>query len=765
MKILVVGSGGREHALAWKLKQSPRVKELFVAPGNAGTQTIARNVPIKASETEKLAEFSSEQGIDLVVIGPDNALADGIVNLFRKKNIPVFGPTKEAAQLESSKSFARKLMKKYGIPSPEFAVFSDSNVQDAIDYAKQSEKPLVVKADGLALGKGVIVPNSVEETVAGIKLMLEQKAFGASGSTILLEEKMSGIEASYFAVSDGKNVVPLLSAQDHKRVFDNDKGPNCYSSDTEILTNQGWKTFDALDKNMTVCIYDSVRNEIRFELPQEIHWMKYSGKMIHFKHRAIDLLVTPNHKMLVQQRKNLKRIKVKRADAIKSECFIFQTAKWNGKNWKYYPISELDYKFNRKLEKLQIPFLDWVRFLGLYISEGHYSNRKNEHRVFISQTQSSKHLFEMEKIVAKLPFKYSYLPKENEFRINSIQLAQELAPLGDCYSKYVPDYIKESSTEVIQEFLRCFNMGGGDIHYGRVRFCSSSKRLIDDIQELILKCNCTSIISRDKRTTMVNPINKKIYKASPIYSIEMKPRTKSSIRRKDRKIVDYAGFVGCVSVSTCFVVVRRNHRVAISGNTGGMGSFAPSPLVNKEMEEKILEKIIQPTIRGMRSEGIPFEGCLYAGLMIQNNEPRIVEFNARFGDPETQAIMPLMESDLLDLFENAVQKRVPDSELEWKNDSANCVVLASKGYPEKPETGFAIEGLEKAEAMKNSVLFHAGTTQKENSIVTSGGRVLNCVGTGKNLQEAIQQSYQIAQQIRFEGVHFRKDIGKKGLLL
>lgn len=425
MKILVVGSGGREHALAWKLKQSSRMRELFVAPGNAGTQAIAQNVPIKAGETEKLAEFAEQQGIDLTIVGPDNSLADGIVNIFRKKNLKIFGPTKEAAQLESSKSFARNLMKKYGIPSPKFAVFSDSNIQDAIDYAKQSEKPLVVKADGLALGKGVIVPNSVEETIAGIRKMLEQKAFGESGSTILLEEKMSGIEASYFAVSDGKNAVPLLSAQDHKRVFDNDFGPN----------------------------------------------------------------------------------------------------------------------------------------------------------------------------------------------------------------------------------------------------------------------------------------------------------------------------------------------------TGGMGSFAPSPLVNAEMEQKILDKIIQPTIDAMRKEGNLFEGCLYAGLMIQNNEPRVVEFNARFGDPETQAIMPLMKGDLLELFESAVEKRVLDSELEWKNSSANCVVLASKGYPEKPETGFAIEGLEKAQQMNNAVLFHAGTIQKENAIVSSGGRVLNCVGTGKNLREAIQQSYKIAEQIRFEGMHFRKDIGKKGLIL
>ncbi len=425
MRLLVVGSGGREHALAWKLKQSPKIKELLVAPGNAGTSAIAKNVPIKASETSTLAEFAIENAVDLAVIGPDNALANGIINLFRKKQIPVFGPTKEAAQLESSKSFARNLMKKYGIPSPEFAVFSDSNIQDAIEYAKQIGKPLVVKADGLALGKGVIVPNSVEETVAGIKLMLEQKAFGESGSKILLEEKMQGTEASYFAVSDGKNAVSLLSAQDHKRVFDNDFGPN----------------------------------------------------------------------------------------------------------------------------------------------------------------------------------------------------------------------------------------------------------------------------------------------------------------------------------------------------TGGMGSFAPSPLVNAKMEQKILNKIIHPTIAGMRKEGIPFEGCLYAGLMIQNNEPRVVEFNARFGDPETQAILPLMQSDLLGLFENAVKKRVLDSELEWKNGFTNCVVLASKGYPEKPETGFAIEGIEKAQQMKNAVLFHAGTIKKENAIVSSGGRVLNCVGTGKNLQEAIQKSYEIVQHIRFEGMHFRKDIGKKGLAL
>lgn len=421
MKLLVVGSGGREHAITWKLKQSPRVKELFVAPGNAGTGQTATNVAIPVLDNEKLAEFASKNAVDLTIVGPDNPLANGIVDFFRKKNVPVLGPTQAAARIESSKAFARQLMKKNKIPSPAFEVFTDA--ADAIDFAKQSDQPLVVKADGLALGKGVIVPDSKEETIRAIQWMMHEKPFGDAANTVVLEEKMSGWECSFFVVSDGKNFVPLLSAQDHKRIFDND--------------------------------------------------------------------------------------------------------------------------------------------------------------------------------------------------------------LGD--------------------------------------------------------------------------------------------------------------------------------------NTGGMGSFAPSPFVKNELQHKIIEQIIRPTIDAMRKQETPFEGFLYAGLMIENNQPRVVEFNARLGDPETQAILPLLQSDFLELCEHTTHGNVLDSKPEWKPGFSNCVVLASAGYPQKPATGFEISGLANPVSDATSVVFHAGTTQKENKVFSSGGRVLNCVGIGNNLQTAIEQSYDLVNQIRFVGMQYRTDIGKKGL--
>ncbi|PIU21763.1 MAG: phosphoribosylamine--glycine ligase [Candidatus Diapherotrites archaeon CG08_land_8_20_14_0_20_34_12] len=761
MKILVVGSGGREHALVWKLSQSKLVKKIYCAPGNAGTLQLAENLDIGSEDIKKLADFASDKKIDLTIVGPEAPLVEGIVDEFNKKGLACFGPTKKGAQLEGSKAFTRQLCEKYEISGPAFQEFNDYN--EALDYVDTIKGPVVVKADGLAAGKGVIIADTKEQAHAAIKQCLVDNDFSKAGKKIVIEEKLVGEEASYLVLCDGQNFIAFPSAQDHKRVFDNDKGPNCYSADTEILTEKGWKTFDALNKLDRVAIYNPKTEEILFEQPVEIHWKMYQGKMIHFRHRALDLLVTPNHRMFVQKRKRNKKKIVLRADAIKDECFVFQTGIWKGKSPTFFVLPEYDYKFNRKRKLIKIPFLDWIRFLGIYLSEGYVVNTYKEHRVYICQIKKSPHFNEMKDILSKLPFRYSYNEKNAKFRINSVQLANYLKQFGDCYNKFVPTNVKGSSPELILEFLKAFNMGDGDIHHGRMRFCTSSKQLIDDLQELIIKCGFSSIITVDKRKTMVNPINKKKYLANPIYSVEIKPRVKVSIRKNNRKVVDYEGYIGCVTVSTGFVLVRRNFRHAISGNTGGMGAYSPAPVVSEKIRQKIDKEIIQKTIDALIGEGIEYKGVLYAGLMINNGEPKLLEYNCRFGDPETQAILPRVNTNLVELFQATINGTLNKVKMDISPNACTAVVLASGGYPGNYEKGIQINGLDAAARMPNTFIFHAGTKKFGNDVVTNGGRVLSVTALGADIEQSIKRAYVAVEKVRFEKMMYRSDIGKKAI--
>ena len=418
MKILLIGSGGREHALAWKIRQSAQCEKLFCAPGNAGTSQIAENIPINAEDIKALLDFVRKEKISLTVVGPDNSLALGIVDEFEAKGMKIFGPGKKAAMIESSKIFAKKLMQKYKIPTAFAQEFSSP--EEAVAFVKKKGAPIVVKADGLALGKGVIICNSVSEAENAVKKIMVEKAFGSAGEKILLEEFLEGEEASYFAFSDGKNILPLVSSQDHKQVFDDDKGPN----------------------------------------------------------------------------------------------------------------------------------------------------------------------------------------------------------------------------------------------------------------------------------------------------------------------------------------------------TGGMGAYSPAPVVSKAVEKKILQGIMQKTINAMRSEGTPYKGVLYAGLMIKGGEAKVIEFNARFGDPETQAILPRMESDIVEIMLACIEGNLHGKKIFWGEKPCTCVVLASGGYPGHYEKNKEIFGLQKT---GSAIVFHAGTKTENGKILTNGGRVLGVSALGKTIEESIQNAYSAVSKISFEKMHFRKDIGKKAL--
>ncbi|MGI6168197.1 MAG: phosphoribosylamine--glycine ligase [Christensenellales bacterium] len=421
MRILVVGGGGREHALVWKLARSPKVDEIYCAPGNGGIADLAQCVDIAASDVDRMVEFAVENGVDFCVVAPDDPLALGMVDEMQKRGIPAFGPDKAAAEIESSKVFAKELMRKYGIPTADYGVFSQEEPDEALAYAIGIGFPVVVKADGLALGKGVMICENESQARDAIWDMTQNKRFGKAGERIVIEEFLSGPEVSILCFTDGDTMLPMISAQDHKRALDNDGGLN----------------------------------------------------------------------------------------------------------------------------------------------------------------------------------------------------------------------------------------------------------------------------------------------------------------------------------------------------TGGMGAFAPSPKYTPEIADFVERKIMRPTIYAMAREGRRFKGVLYFGVMLTKSGPKVLEYNARFGDPETQAVLPLLRNDLMEIFEAVEQERLHEITLEWENDFAVCVVMASGGYPENYQTGYPIRGMEDAEALEKVLVFHAGTRKKGDAVVTAGGRVLGVVGLGNSLEEAMRCGYEGIGRIHFQDAHYRTDIGKK----
>jgi phosphoribosylamine--glycine ligase len=417
----VIGSGGREHALVWKLAQSPRVTKIFAAPGNAGMASLAEPIPLKADQVVDLANFAVDSKVDLTVVGPELPLVKGIVDHFRQKGLAVFGPTSAAAQLEGSKVFSKEKMLKYGVPTAAAKIFSRYDL--AVDYLKTVPAPVVVKADGLAAGKGVIVAATREEALRAVESIMQNRVFGEAGASVVIEECLQGEEVSVLAVVDGVHCALLQSSQDHKRAFDNDEGPN----------------------------------------------------------------------------------------------------------------------------------------------------------------------------------------------------------------------------------------------------------------------------------------------------------------------------------------------------TGGMGAYSPVPAVSDALMRQIRAAVFEPMIAGMNRDATPFTGILYAGIMLTAQGPKVLEFNVRFGDPEAQALLPRLKTDLVEIILAAVDGEIGRIAIEWDPRPSACVVLASKGYPGTYEMGRPIQGLEQAAESADACVFHAGTSREGGKYFTSGGRVLNVVGLGKTLEAAIEKAYETAEKIQFKGKQFRRDIGARAL--
>lgn len=419
-KVLIVGSGGREHALAWKLAQSSKVSKIYCAPGNGGISQFAECVPLKVDDIARIVDFAREKSINLVVVGPELPLTLGLVDALEEAGIKAFGPSRKAAEIEGSKAFAKDLLQHYGIPTARYGVFTD--IETARNFSREMKGPWVIKADGLAAGKGVIICSTLEEADSAIQEILTGTAVGQAGKKIVIEEFLEGEELSILAFCDGKNIIPMVPAQDHKRIFDGDEGPN----------------------------------------------------------------------------------------------------------------------------------------------------------------------------------------------------------------------------------------------------------------------------------------------------------------------------------------------------TGGMGAYSPVLAATSALMAEIDKKILQPVMKAMEQEGRPYRGVLYPGLMLTKEGPKVLEFNCRFGDPETQVILPRLESDLLEIMLAAVEGKLDEVDIVWKPEACITVVMASGGYPGSYKTGYPINGLDHVIG-KNAIVFHSGTSIKNEQIMTAGGRVLSVTALGKDIEEARERAYQAIQQITFEGAQYRGDIAYRAL--
>lgn len=422
MNLLVIGGGGREHAIIKKLRENKQVKKIYALPGNGGIGEDAQCVPIKATDVEGVLEFAKSHKVDFAAVIPDDPLALGLADKLREMGIPTFGPTAQAAEIESSKVFAKNLMQKYHIPTADYQVFDQA--EKAREYITQKNKyPVVIKADGLALGKGVIIAQNPQAAKEAVEAIMNEKIFGKSGDHVIVEEFLQGPEVSVLSFTDGETLRPMVTSMDHKRAYDGDEGPN----------------------------------------------------------------------------------------------------------------------------------------------------------------------------------------------------------------------------------------------------------------------------------------------------------------------------------------------------TGGMGAVAPNPYYTKEVAERCMEEIFLPTIRAMKQEGRPFQGCLYFGLMLTEDGPKVIEYNCRFGDPETQVVLPLLKTDLLTIFQAVMEGKLSEQEVEFLDKAACCVILASGGYPKNYYTGLPISGIGEAEQMEDVSVYHAGTKMEDGKLLTAGGRVLGVTALANDLAGAMEKAYEAAGKIHFDNMHYRRDIGRRAL--
>lgn len=687
---------------------------------------------------------------ELILVTTNSRYAAELEPLYQK-GYPIIGTNRASAALELDRTIGQEILQECGIETLEFEEFS--NYDKAIEFVKRERKVYVSKPWGGASDKSLsYVPKSAEDLVCRLQ---RWKAEGVKGKFIL-QEKIDGTEMAAGAwFGPGGFSKAINETWEEKRFMNGGYGPNCYSADTEVLTKRGWLTFDEVKLTDLIASYDPLTRNIFFEMPTKIYWTDYEGDMISFRNRYVDLLVTPTHQMWAARRKT-NSWHFYNADACPSEFDILQTGYTAERSWGDVVIPAIE-----KYPEVRISADIWIAFMGLYLSEGYIDERG---RIHICQCPGSKKEA-MRVMLDDTGLKFHEYENKWTSTPDYQQIAEYLRTFGHSREKFVPSDIKNASSSQLHIFLAAFCLGDGDSHEGRRRYTSGSYRMISDLQEMMLRIGKTGVISMDKRTMMVSPINGKEYEAQPVYSIEEATREKVSIRESER--IHYSGKIGCVALPTTHLLfIRRNECVAISGNTGEMGT-----VLRYTKESALFEQVVRPLEEKLHE--LKFIGNVDVSCMIDTKgRPHPMEFTMRFGWPAFNLMLSLHKGDPAEWLADLL---VGKDSLECYDDLCCGVLMTLGDYPwEKwPHTlveGWPIRGLDSAEVFYSTALTSAklgkapilvGNKIVEGEcIVTAGEYVLVAMGHGRTVEAARKAAYKVVDQISWPPhTNVRTDIG------
>ena len=748
-KFLFVSEESLSGDLAWQIKKEGHEVKVYI--DKESDRDVYDGFLDKVNDWKENIDWAD------VIVFDDIGFGDNADSL-RQKGKLVVGGSKYTDRLEEDREFGQEEMKKSGmlvLPHWDFVDFDT-----AIEFIKENPGRYVFKPSGNTPSdsKGILFLGQEDDGKDLIEILEQNKKTWAKKIKKFQLQKMAvGVEVAVGAFFNGEDFIyPVNLNFEHKKLFPGDLGPYCYSEDTEVLTKDGWKLFNNVTKNDEVASYNPENDSIFYEKPVKLHWRKYEGKMVHFKNRYVDFLVTPTHKVWARRRKS-NEWKCYDANDVPSEFLIKQSGVYEGKVDEYFLLPEYIDGRGKRNKRVKISMENWAEFIALYLSEG-YVGRNNDYPnfVMICQKQNSPKKRKIKEILSKLPF--SFTDNEKGYKINSSQLANYCQQFGLCHDKFVPNYIKTSNCHIVNKFLDAFLLGDGDLHYSRRRFHSGSWQMISDIQEMLTKIGSTGVICKDKRKTMICPTNKRLYNAQPVYSIEEATRNEIGIRKKE--FVDYNGYIGCVTLKTTkLMFVRRNGRVGIFHNTGEMGTsmfFCPPNELFRNTLFKIRDKLTESGYVG------------YIDINCIANAKGIypLEFTARFGYPTISIHMEGVLSEWGDFLYKIASGEEPELKTKKGFQIGVCVVVPPFPFDDKKES-FIYKDLSILFRKPNLDGVHLGDVKKVNDVwVIAGdsGYVLVITGAGLTLEEARKQCYSRVKNIILQNMYYRTDIGLRWLL-
>ena len=748
-KFLFVSWESLSGDLAWRLKQEGHEVKIYIQ--SEGDKDVYDGILDKVDNWKDYIEEA-----DVIIF--DDIGFGNIADSLRSSGKLVVGGSKYTDKLEEDREFGQEEMEKVGMQVLPHWDFEDFD--SAIKFIKENPGRYVFKPSGeiSSTQKGILFMAQEEDGKDLIEILeLNKNLWAKKIKKFQLQKMAVGVEVAVGTFFNGEEFIyPINVNFEHKKLFPGDIGPYCYSADTEVLTDKGWKNFGDVQYSYKILSFNKDKKILQWEYPIDIYWKEYNGKMIEFKNREIDLLITPNHRVLNILKKDFCKKNYKfrtnqAKDLFKSgEFVLLQSGNFFGENSQYFELPE--YKDGRKYihTKKQIKMLDWAKFLGWFLSEGSCFGAG----VKIAQYKKSKYNKDIESVLRTLPFNYSVM-KEG-YKIHSVQLSNYLKQFGHAQQKFIPDYIKNASFEIIKLFLEEFCKGDGDIHDGQRRYHSSSKRLISDIQEMLLKINISSTIYTDKRTKMLAPTNHKFYNANKIFSLEERKLNYTSIKKYNKKEMDYNDFVGCVTVPSSYIVVRRNGRIAISGNTGEMGT-----LLYHSHPNEIFKSTLLKLKENLAKSG--YIGYIDVNCIANAKGIYPLELTSRFGFPTISIQMEGILNEWGDFLYKIAKKEKIELKTKKGFQIGVCVVIPPFPFFDKKQSDI-YKDLSILFKKQNLDGIHLGDVKIVNNIWTVAGEqgyVLVVTGSGITVDEARRQTYNRIKNIMIQNMYYRTDIGEK----